>query len=54
MPEGTIVHRTYEALREKGMSKGRAARIAQARTGKSLHTGKKPKHKRKTVVGKHT
>lgn len=53
MPKGTVVHRMYEALRDKGMSEGRAARIAQSRTGKSLATGKTPKRKRKTVIGRH-
>ncbi len=45
MPKGTKVDRVYEALRRKGASKGKAARIAQAQTGKSLKTGKTPKHK---------
>lgn len=47
MPKGTKVHKVYDALREKGMSKGKAARIAQSRTGKSLMTGRKPK---KTIM----
>lgn len=46
-PKGTVVHRTYEALKRKGHSKGSAARIAQHQTGKSLKTGKKPKRGRK-------
>lgn len=50
MPEGTKVHRMYEALKDKGYSKGKAARIAQSRTGRSLMTGKRPKHK--TVIGR--
>lgn len=45
MPKGTKVHGMYEAMRREGMSKGKAARIAQSKTGKSLATGKKPKHK---------
>lgn len=45
MPKGTKVHKMYEAMREEGMSKGKAARIAQAKTGKSLATGKKPRGK---------
>lgn len=45
MPNGTKVDRVYEALKGKGMSKGKAARIAQAQTGKSLKTGKTPKGK---------
>lgn len=36
----------YEAIRREGASKGKAARIAQAKTGKSLKTGKRPKPKR--------
>lgn len=50
MPKGTVVHRMFEALKRSGKSVASAARIAQARTGKSLHTGKAPK--RKTVVGR--
>lgn len=47
MPKGTKVHKVYDALKKKGMSKGKAARIAQAKTGKSLATGRKPKSKGK-------
>lgn len=43
MPKGTKVHKVYDALRDEGMSKGKAARIAQSKTGKSLKTGKAPK-----------
>lgn len=43
MPKGTKVHRMYEHLVAKGMSKGMAAATAQKRTGKSLRTGRKPK-----------
>ncbi len=43
MPKGTKVHKTYSALRRKGASKGKAARIAQAQTGQSLKTGRKKK-----------
>lgn len=43
MPKGTKVHSVYKALRRQGASKGKAARIAQHVTGKSLKTGKKPK-----------
>ena len=45
MPKGTKVHKMYDAMREQGMSKGKAARIAQAKTHRSLATGRKPKHK---------
>lgn len=45
MPKGTKVDRVYQALRKQGKSKGSAARIAQAKTGKSLQTGRKPKSK---------
>jgi len=45
MPKGTKVHRMYEALRREGMSKEKAAKIAQAKTGKSLRTGKRPRKK---------
>lgn len=47
MPRGTKVHKMYEGMREEGMPKGKAARIAQAKTGKALKTGKPPRHKRK-------
>jgi hypothetical protein len=43
MPKGSKVHKTYSALRRKGMSKGKSARIAQSKTGQSLKTGKKPR-----------
>jgi len=46
MPKGTKVHKMYDALVRQGMSKGKAARISQSKTGKSLATGKKPKGKR--------
>jgi hypothetical protein len=46
MPKGTKVHQIYEALKRGGASKGKAARIAQAKTGKSLATGKPPKRKK--------
>lgn len=46
MPRGTKVHEIYEAILRKTGDKGKAARIAQAKTGKSLKTGKKPKKKR--------
>jgi hypothetical protein len=47
MPKGTRVHKMYDALRREGMDKGKAARIAQSRTGQALATGKPPKRKRK-------
>ena len=46
MPKGTKVHKVYEALKRRGKSTSSAARIAQAKTGQSLKTGKKPKRKR--------
>jgi hypothetical protein len=46
MPKGTRVHRVYKAMRRKGYSKGKAARIAQSKTGQSLKTGRKPKRKK--------
>ena len=48
MPENTKVDNVYKALKKKGMSKGKAARIAQANTGLALATGKPPKKKKKT------
>jgi len=47
MPKGTKVHKVYAALVREGKSKASAAKIAQAATGKSLATGKKPKSKGK-------
>jgi hypothetical protein len=47
MPEGTKVHILYDKLLTKGASKGKAARIAQAKTGQALATGKPPKKKGK-------
>jgi hypothetical protein len=48
MPKGTKVHKVYDALRREGASEAKAARIAQAQTGKSLATGKTPKNKGKS------
>jgi len=45
MPEGTKVDRMYKALLKMGKDAGTAARIAQAKTGKSLQTGRAPKKK---------
>lgn len=39
MPKGTKVEKMYDAMGEKG----KAARIAQSKTGLALKTGKKPK-----------
>ena len=39
MPEGSKVHKVYEALRKKGYSKEKSAKIAQAQTGEALRTG---------------
>ena len=46
MPRGTKVDEIYQAIKRKTGDKGKAARIAQAQTGKSLATGKAPKKKR--------
>jgi hypothetical protein len=47
MPKGTKVDRVYEALRREGADPGKAARIAQSKTGQALATGKPPKNKGK-------
>lgn len=48
MPKGSKVEKVYKAVLKTGASKGKAARIAQAKTGQSLKTGKKAKtHKGK-------
>jgi len=36
----------YSAMVREGMDEGKAARIAQSKTGRSLQTGKRPKRKR--------
>lgn len=46
MPKGTKVHKVYDAPRREGMPEGKAARIAQAKTGLALATGKPPKGKK--------
>lgn len=47
MPKGSKVEKVYNAILAQGKSKGSAARIAQAATGLSLMTGKKPKSKKR-------
>ena len=47
MPKGTKVEKVYKALTREGMPQGKAARIAQAKTGLALATGKPPKSKKK-------
>ena len=46
MPKNSKVHKMFDALTKKGMSKGKAARIAQSKTGQALQTGKPPKGKK--------
>lgn len=46
MPKGTKVEEMYSAMKREGMDKGKAARIAQAKTGLALATGKPPKGKK--------
>ncbi len=50
MPKGTRVERMYGAMKDKGYSKGKSARIAQAKTGLSLITGRKPKQKASETI----
>ncbi len=45
MPKGSKVGRMYDAMVAEGMPKGKAARIAQAKSGQALATGKPPMHK---------
>lgn len=55
MPKGTKVDNIYQAVKKSKMASGmskamaerHAAMIAQAKTGMSLATGKKPKRKKK-------
>lgn len=46
MPKGSKVCKMYKAIRRKGASKAKAARIAQKKTGHALKTGKRPKRKK--------
>jgi len=46
MPKGTKVHKIYKALLRSGKSNASAARIAQAKTSRSLKTGKKVRKKK--------
>ena len=43
MPKGSKVGKVYDALSKKGVPPGKAAAIAQSKTGQSLKTGKAPK-----------
>ncbi len=43
MPKGSKVDKVYKALKREGKSEASAAKIAQAKTGQSLKTGKPPK-----------
>jgi hypothetical protein len=45
MPKGTKVHKMYEGLKKHGFTTQSAVKIAQAKTGQALATGKPPKHK---------
>lgn len=45
MPLNSKVHKLYTELLSKGYSKASAAKIAQAKTGQALATGKPPKRK---------
>ena len=47
MPKGSRVDKVYQALIKQGMDRGKAARIAQSKTGQALQTGKPPKKDRK-------
>ena len=44
MPKGTRVERLYQRLKREGYGVESAVRIAQAKTGLALATGKPPKH----------
>ena len=50
MPRGTPVERMYQHLLSAGYTKESAAKIAQAKTGLALRTGRPPK-KRKGEYG---
>ena len=46
MPKNSKVGKMYDAMVREGMDKGKAARIAQSKTGTSLATGRKAKGKK--------
>lgn len=46
MPKGSKVDKVYKALLREGKSKESATRIAQAKTGQALQTGRPPKGKK--------
>jgi hypothetical protein len=46
VPKSSKVGKCYDKLTAKGMPKGKAARVCQSATGKSLKTGRKPKGKK--------
>ena len=45
MPRGSTVDKIYQALKREGKDSGTAARIAQAKSGQALSTGRPPKKK---------
>ena len=45
MPKGTRVEKMYQHLKAAGYSEKSAAKIAQAKTGLALRTGRRPKNK---------
>ena len=45
MPVGTKVHKMFEHLKSAGYDEKSAAKIAQAKTGTALRTGRRPKNK---------
>ena len=45
MPPGTKVDRMYKHLLSSGYTEAQAAKIAQAKTGLALKTGRRPKAK---------
>jgi hypothetical protein len=46
MPKNSKVDKMFQAIKRRGVPVGEAAAIAQARTGLSLKTGRKPKSKK--------
>ena len=56
MPKNSAVHKMYEAIKKKGASSAKAAKIAQAKTGLALATGRAPAHSemnKHRVLGKY-
>lgn len=50
MPANSKVHKMFSAMVGDGMDKGKAARVAQSKSGQALATGKPSKKRRVPVA----